>query len=253
MATWAIGDIQGCADEFDDLLRAIRLRPGHDRVVLVGDVVNRGPDSLRALRVAKNLDAAMVLGNHDLHLLAVAGGVRKMRGGDTIGPILEAEDRDELLRWLRGQPFVRYEKGWRVVHAGLLPTWERDDIDRWARKASDRLAGDDWREAVAELFDRGKTKRKSVRAVNVMTRVRMVDADGRPDFSYKGPPERRRGRLPWFEARAHDVPTVFGHWAALGHRSGDGWLAIDSGCVWGNALTAVNLTSGVTVSVPARR
>ena len=251
MATWAVGDIQGCATEFDRLLSKISFRAGRDRLVLVGDIVNRGPDSLPALRRAKELAATVVLGNHDLHLLAVHAGVRSEKNGDTLGPILQAPDCDELITWLRNRPVLAHAKGWRVVHAGVDPRWEAANIERWARKVEHRLRGDAYVTLLEEAFGPASEQSKSVRVLNVMTRIRMVDEHGEPDFSFNVHPSASPTGVPWFEPRANDIPTLFGHWAALGFSKGPNWLGIDTGCVWGNQLTAVNLKTGTRVSVPS--
>jgi bis(5'-nucleosyl)-tetraphosphatase (symmetrical) len=251
MAIWAIGDIQGCANEFERLLTAIDFRPRSDQLVLVGDLVNRGPDSLGVLRRARELEPTVVLGNHDLHLLALAAGVRSLRRGDTLDAILSAPDASILLKWLRQQPVIAYAEGWRVVHAGLDPRWETNDIDRWNKKVRRRLSGDAYRDLLVEAFGPQDQQGRTARALNLMTRIRMVDADGEPDFSYSGPPTADDDRVPWFEVRRRSTPTVFGHWAALGFSRGPDWMGIDTGCVWGNQLTAVNLKSGDRVSVPS--
>lgn len=252
MATWAIGDIQGCAVELDQLLQKIGFRPGRDKLVLVGDIVNRGPDSLRALRRAKELDATAVLGNHDLHLLAVHAGLRPVRRGDTIAPILRAPDCEELIKWLRSRPILAHAKGWRVVHAGIDPSWDARKLARWTDKLARRLRSDQYKTLLQEAFGPIEGQSRSVQALNVMTRIRMLDEHGNPDFSFKGPPSASQSGRPWFEQRPNDEPTVFGHWAALGYSRGPNWLGIDTGCVWGNELTAVNLKSGTKVSVPSR-
>ncbi len=252
MATWAIGDIQGCDAEFKALLKRIRLDSTNDRLVLVGDIVNRGPASLKALRRARRHSALAVLGNHELHLLGVAAGIRTTKRGDTIDDILAAEDRDELVDWVRHLPVETEAAGWRVVHAGLLPTWTDKDVVRWARTAESRLRSDSYAEFLKDAFS--KTPSPAADALQVFTRIRMVDEAGNPDFRFKGgladAPESLR---PWFQKRLSQQPTVFGHWAALGFTEGADWMSLDTGCIWGRELTAVCLESGERVSVARRK
>ncbi|MFT6396219.1 MAG: bis(5'-nucleosyl)-tetraphosphatase (symmetrical) [Bradymonadia bacterium] len=248
MATWAIGDIQGCDAEFKAILKQIHRNRPDDRLVLVGDVVNRGPASLKALRRAKRSANLTVIGNHEVHLLAVAAGIRTTKKADTLDDILGAPDRADLIDWIRHLPVTSTIAGWRVVHAGLLPEWSDDDIELWAARIEAKLRSDRYVDFLVDTF--GKTPSPEAAAFQVFTRIRMVDADGKPDFRFKGgPPDAPSWLRPWFEARASKMPVVFGHWAALGFTQGADWMSLDTGCVWGRELTAVCLETGERVAV----
>jgi bis(5'-nucleosyl)-tetraphosphatase (symmetrical) len=194
MATYAIGDIQGCYDSLMELLGSIGFDPVHDRLWLVGDLVNRGAQSLAVLRYAAGLGsrAVTVLGNHDIHLLMVASGMTRKRGGDTFDDVLEAPDRDELLGWLRRQPLLHAEGGHAMVHAGILPQWTLGEALALARETEARLAGPGYLDFFAELYgndpvawDDSLTGHARARfVVNVFTRMRLVDAGGNLDFSH---------------------------------------------------------------------
>jgi bis(5'-nucleosyl)-tetraphosphatase (symmetrical) len=263
MSTYAIGDLQGCAASFDALLARIRFDASRDCVWLVGDLVNRGPDSLGTLRRAIALGdaASVVLGNHDLHLLAVAAGVRKAGRGDTLADILAAPDVDALLDWVRHRSLAHRASidgvDHLMVHAGLVPGWSGDDALRLARELESALRGDDWRAVLAGLFgnepDRwddaltGAARRRAI--VNVLTRLRWCADDGRIDFETKDAPGTNAaapptGYRPWFDIaprRSQGTTIVFGHWSTLGLLIRDDIVALDTGCVWGGRLTAVRL------------
>lgn len=256
MSTYAVGDIQGCFDSLRRLLDLCRFDPAADRLWLVGDLVNRGPQSLETLRFVKGLgDAALtVLGNHDLYLLMVAeNGARKRGKDDTIQPILDAPDRDELLDWLRRRPLCHLEGGFCLVHAGLLPQWTAARARELAGEVEAALAGEAYRDFMANMWgsepaswsdDLSGWARLRV-VVNAMTRMRFCSPAGIMDFHSKGevadaPP----GFLPWFEVpgrRSADSVIVAGHWSALGLRLSPNLLALDSGCLWGGHLTALRL------------
>ena len=259
MATWAVGDLQGCAEPFARLLDRIEFDPARDQLWLVGDLVNRGPDSVGVLRRVRALgeSARVVLGNHDLHLLAVAaGGGRGLREGDTLGPLLAAPDREELLGWLQAQPLLHTDAdlGWTMVHAGLAPQWSLAEATACAREVEAALRADA-RAFFAEMYgdqpdtwapDLAGTARLRF-TVNCLTRLRYCTAAGRLLPKLKGPPAAAPvGALPWFTVpgrRTGGVRTVFGHWSALGLYRGDDVLGLDTGCVWGGALSAVRLDS----------
>ncbi|KVV24677.1 bis(5'-nucleosyl)-tetraphosphatase (symmetrical) [Burkholderia cepacia] len=252
----AIGDIQGCHSALQSLLD--KLSPPADTPLwIAGDVVNRGPGSLAALRAVADLGprATVVLGNHDLHLLAVSAGLRIERPGDTIGEILDAPDADALLDWVRHRPFVHAENGMLLVHAGVLPQWDTTLVLELADELQRALRAPDWRDTLQQLYGNEPNqwspnlkKRDRMRvAFNAFTRVRFCTPDGAMEFKANGgldsaPP----GYLPWFDVpgrRTEDVTVVFGHWAALGLMLRENVVALDSGCVWGNQLSAVRLTA----------
>ena len=261
MATWVVGDVQGCFSTFQRLLDRLEIRPGDDRMWLVGDLVNRGPDSLGMLRWAyRHRDSLVcVLGNHDLHLLAQREGVIPARRGDTLAPLLAARDADELCDWVAGLPFVHREDGFLLVHAGFLPEWNLPEIEAAAAAASAALARDRrgfLRALYALRGDRlpedgekspGDDLGGAVRAASVFTRIRIVDPEGRPAFDFDGVPETiPPGHRPWFEglSLAADSTVLFGHWSALGLMVGERAVGLDSGCVWNGSLTAFRLEDG---------
>lgn len=256
MATYAIGDIQGCYDALRRLLDVCAFDPAHDRLWLVGDLVNRGPKSLKTLRYIKALGSAAqtVLGNHDLYLLMVAEGGAKFRGkDDTIQGILDAKDRDALLDWLRHQPLCYTEGEFCMVHAGLLPQWTAAQASALSREVEAALQGDAYREFVLNLWGSEPAGWSDELAgwerlrviVNAMTRMRFCTPDGIMEFKTKGelvnaPP----GHLPWFDApnrQSVDSVLITGHWSALGLQVTPNRLALDSGCLWGGHLTALRL------------
>jgi bis(5'-nucleosyl)-tetraphosphatase (symmetrical) len=257
MALWAIGDLQGCHAEFMALLGRIRFDAGRDRLWLTGDLVNRGPASLAVLRAVKGLgDAAtVVLGNHDLHLLAMAYAPKTVRKREPeLVEVLEAPDAPGLLEWLRTRPLLHRERGvpWTLVHAGLPPQWTLAQAGRCAREVERALAhdapaflslmyGDDpdcWSPAL------GEAERLRF-SVNCLTRLRFVDRKGRLVLSHKGTIEDApAGAMPWFrhpERATRRDAFVFGHWSALGYLAEPGLRCLDTGCVWGGALTALRL------------
>jgi bis(5'-nucleosyl)-tetraphosphatase (symmetrical) len=257
----AFGDIQGCHAAFRSLLDA--LAPAPDTPLwFAGDLVNRGPASLSTLRdvIALGPRATAVLGNHDLHLLAVAAGIRALKPGDTIGEILDAPDAPELLEWVRQRPFAHFEHGMLMVHAGLLPQWDVTLALELADELQRALRAPDWADTLRGLYGnepnqwRPDLKRKDRLRVafNAFTRIRFCTPDGAMEFRANGGPAAApAGYLPWFDApgrRSADITVVFGHWAALGLMLRDTLVALDSGCVWGNRLSAVALDAD-----PARR
>jgi len=257
VTTYAVGDIQGCLDPLRRLLDSVAFDPAKDRLLAVGDLVNRGPDSLATLRWAAALGANFdtVLGNHDLHLLAVAAGVRPAHPKDTLDGILTAPDRDALLHWLRHRPLLIEAQGHVLVHAGILPGWSLAQAHGYAGEVEAvlrtepiallrELYGDapDWS---ADLT--GPARWRAI--VNAFTRMRFCDAAGRLDLRTKtGPASPPPGLLPWYAhaGRAtRDIPIVFGHWAALnGADCGAKLFPLDTGCVWGGRLRLLNLATG---------
>lgn len=264
MALYAIGDLQGCYAPLRALLATIGFDPARDRLWFAGDLVNRGPQSLECLRFVRSLgDAAVaVLGNHDLHLLCVAEGVEKKRPRDTLGELLAAPDRDELLAWLRARPLFHVEGSHALVHAGLLPEWGVDKARRLAAEVEYALQGPRYRELLARMYgDRPDRWDDALEGfdrlrvtINAMTRLRMLDGSGAMALKFKGEPGEASGDLlPWYRApgRASATHTIVcGHWSALGLHLGDGIVSLDSGCVWGRALTAVRLEDRAVFSVP---
>lgn len=253
---YAIGDIQGCAAELRALVAKIGFSSDRDQLWFVGDLVNRGPHSLEALRYVRSLgeNAVVVLGNHDLHLLAVAFSGETARKGDTLDEVLAAPDSDKLLEWLLQRPLAHFdaERSDLLVHAGLVPQWTVAQALELAREVEQALRSDagaflrrmygdqpdHWSETLAGVARLRFT-------VNVLTRLRMCTPDGRFDLKVKGPPaEARSGLLPWFEIRdraSRDARIIFGHWSALGYINAHGVVGLDTGCVWGGSLTAFNL------------
>lgn len=267
MTLYAIGDIQGCLVPFEALLDAIRFDPARDRLWLVGDLVNRGPDSLGVLRRVIALGDAVttVLGNHDLHLLAAAAGIRRPHPRDTLAPVLAAPDRDALLDWLRRRPLLYHDEaaGRVLVHAGIPPAWTVAEAKRAAREVESELAGPCWQDALADMYGNEPTRwspqlDRSARlryTINALTRMRFCTRDGRLDLEHSGPPGSQPPNLvPWFDVpnrAAADVHIVCGHWSALGLVRRSDLTALDTGCVWGRTLTAVPLDPpGPPVSVP---
>jgi bis(5'-nucleosyl)-tetraphosphatase (symmetrical) len=255
MATFVIGDVQGCFEALEKLLDRIAFDSSRDRLWFVGDLVNRGPDSLATMRFVKGLgDAALsVLGNHDLHLLTVAEGFAHLHGGDTVADILQAPDREELLAWLRCCKLMHAEDGWAVVHAGLLPQWNIDQALALAAEVDRVLSGPDYRELLRQMYgnqpdtwDDGLQGIDRLRIIiNAMTRLRLCTVEGKMDFRHKSAPRNLpAGYLPWYAVpgrKSAGQPIVFGHWSTLGLHAGDDVVALDSGCLWGNALSALRL------------
>lgn len=255
MATYAIGDVQGCYKPLTRLIQHIRFDPSVDRLWFVGDLVNRGPGSLSVLRYIKNLRdrAVVVLGNHDLFLLSVAEGIVTLRSEDTLLSVLTAPDREELLRWLRQQRLFYREGSFAMVHAGLLPQWSIHEAEQLAHEVEISLQSPAYRDTLRASYPSkhlqwssnltGPTRLATI--IKVLTRLRACSSDGRMESSYNGPPERiPTGYFPWFRipGRRHEETTIVcGHWAALGLHCEEHLLAIDSGCVWGRQLTAVRL------------
>ena len=254
MATYAIGDTQGCFKTLQQLLHHISFNPTIDTLWFVGDLVNRGPDSLTTLRFIRDLgkSARVVLGNHDLFLLAAAEGIVALRPKDTIHDILAAEDQTDLTNWLRHQPLHHREGEFLMVHAGLLPQWTIDEAVEYAREVETVLTGSDYRTFLQQLFHGPalqwstslKGSERLVSIARVFSRLRTCTPSGEMS-NFSGPPEEApRGFTPWFGIpgrRNRGATIITGHWAALGLHMEPDILVIDSGCVWGRQLTAVRL------------
>lgn len=261
MATYAIGDLQGCFDTFQDLLARVSFDPTVDRLWLAGDLVNRGPKSLEVLRWVRAHEHAVhcVLGNHELYLLARHAGRVGPRRGDTVQPILDADDGPELIEWVRRQPLLHHQGGFLMVHAGLLPGWTVKEAIRRARAVEGALR-DPAREALlADVRKPGSAApalAEMQRDLAVFTRIRMINRKrGEPDYAYKGSPEDAPASLvPWYRPphRRGSTTVLFGHWAALGLRIRQDRVALDSGCVWGNRLSAYRLEDGRAFQVRAK-
>ena len=262
MATYAIGDVQGCYDELQALLGRVGFRSRADRLWFVGDLVNRGPKSLEVLRFVRELGdrAVVVLGNHDLHLLIQHEGFERKRKDDTFGDVLGAPDARELVDWLRTRPMMHVEGNYAMVHAGLLPQWTIEKAASLAQEVERALRAPGYRDFLAHMYGSkpdcwddtlaGWDRLRVI--VNAMTRMRFCTPDGAMEFRAKGadPPP---GYLPWYEARTGAERTiVFGHWSALGLKLTDRIAALDSGCVWGGALTALRLEDRWLVQVPCQ-
>ena len=255
MAIYAIGDVQGCHVELVQLLEKIQFDSNHDQLWLVGDLVNRGPDSLAVLRLVKSLgeSAVIVLGNHDLHLLAVAEGVAALHPSDTLDEILHAPDRDELLFWLRHQKLLHTKNNFLLVHAGLLPSWLANQAATLANEAEKALRGNQYVELLAHMYGNqpnhwrddlvGYDRLRVI--INAFTRLRICTDDGEMEFKFKGETQDiPRGYRPWFDVPKHasaDATIIFGHWSALGLLCQEKIIALDTGCLWGGALTAIRL------------
>jgi bis(5'-nucleosyl)-tetraphosphatase (symmetrical) len=275
MKTYVIGDLQGCAHEAGLLLEQIAA-DAHSmeeaRILFVGDLINRGPASLTALRRMKALSESSggrveaLLGNHDLHLLAVAAGVQQASRSDTLDEILAAPDLDELIDWLRRRPLAMFVDARRerflLVHAGVPPQWNAEQTMRLAAEVEEVLRGDGWADFLAQMYgnqpdrwDDSLTGIDRLRCiVNALTRMRLCWPDGRMDFLHKESDKGPEGSdlLPWFDApgrRTADVTVVFGHWSALGLVLRPNLVGLDSGCVWGGKLTAVCLDDRALLQV----
>lgn len=266
MTTWAVGDVQGCFEPFQRLLGQIGWSPKRDRLWLAGDMVNRGPDSLAMLRWAREhrerVDA--VLGNHDIYLLARAvGAVTAKRGTDTLDEVLAAPDADALIRWLRARPLVvrSADRAFAMVHAGLHPTWSLRQAAALSDEVSKVLRGPRAAKLLALTFQQRPTRwdpdaKRSMRlnaALTIMTRVRCFRRRGAIDYTFAGPLDALPKSLtPWWRVKrrkSRGTQVVFGHWAAIGALEEAGVWGIDSGCVWGGALTAIRLRDGKVVQV----
>jgi bis(5'-nucleosyl)-tetraphosphatase (symmetrical) len=259
-----IGDLQGCDCSLQALLA---VAPHHDRLLFLGDLVNRGPQSLAALRRVRAMGerAVTVLGNHDLHLLAVAAGIRPPYPDDTLQEILEAPDADELLDWLRGQPLAYFEQGALFVHAGVLPAWTAQRTLELAQEVQARLRGADYRGFLATMYgnhparwDEALVGPDRLRCIlNALTRVRFIRDDGSMDFRIKaGLAAAPAGLVAWFDhpqRASRGTPVIFGHWSTLGLMLREDAICLDTGCLWGEALTALSWPERTVYQVPCPR
>jgi bis(5'-nucleosyl)-tetraphosphatase (symmetrical) len=255
MAIYAVGDVQGCHAELLQLLDRIGFDQATDQLWLVGDLVNRGPGSLEVLRLVKSLgdSAITVLGNHDLHLLAVAEGVAELNRNDTLDEILDAPDRDELLHWLRNQRLLHAQGGFVLVHAGLLPQWSVAQAQSLAREVEAALRGDDYATFLSRMYgntphnwDESLSGYKRLRViVNAFTRMRICTQEGEMEFRFKGEVENiPAGYMPWFDIpkrASRDATVIVGHWSALGLLLKKNVITLDTGCLWGGPMSAIRL------------
>jgi bis(5'-nucleosyl)-tetraphosphatase (symmetrical) len=258
MSTYAIGDVQGCFDELQQLLAQLKFGQ-KDRLWFVGDLVNRGPKSLEVLRLVRNLGdrAITVLGNHDLHLVSQHEGSDTARKGDTFDDVLGAPDRRELVDWLRTRPMMHVEGNWAMVHAGLLPRWSVAKAVVLGKEVQTALTGLHYREFLKNMYgskpdewSEGLARWDRLRViVNAMTRMRFCTPEGKMDLKAKGktaPP----GYVPWYELRKDKEAIVCGHWSAQGRKLTQKMAALDSGCVWGGTLSALRLEDRALFEVP---
>ena len=261
MAVYAIGDVQGCSDELQQLLDALNVDPAADQIWFVGDLVNRGPKSLQALRLVRSLGEAAitVLGNHDLHLLALALAIDAPEPDSDLQPVLDATDRNELMEWLRHQPLVHHDKSLNtvMVHAGIFAEWTVDECVRYATEVESVLQGDHPEHFLDQMYGEKPTRwsvdlsgiNRQRFIVNSCTRMRFCNRDGSLDFASKLAPEHYPDRgdnalTPWFRMPKRQSATtriVFGHWSTLGYINEANVIGLDTGCVWGGKLSAVRL------------
>ncbi len=263
MTHFVIGDLQGCAAQLDLVVeRCLDLSP-HARFIFVGVLVNRGPDSLGCLRRIRAMGnkAQVVLGNHDLHLLAVAQGLRQPGRSDTLSDLLAAPDREELLDWLRQQPLALMAENHLIVHAGVLPQWTTEQTLALSDEVSSALRSCDWTDFLAQMYGnepvrwhddlRGVDRLRCI--VNALTRLRFCTAAGEMEFDSKeGPGHTPEGYMPWFDVPqrlTQATPIVFGHWSTLGLTLRSNVIGLDTGCVWGGKLSALRLTDRALVQV----
>ncbi|MEO7972105.1 MAG: symmetrical bis(5'-nucleosyl)-tetraphosphatase [Thermoanaerobaculia bacterium] len=258
MATWAIGDVHGCYRTLRKLLKKIDFARSSDRLWFTGDLVNRGPRSLEVLEWASDHDwrIEVVLGNHDLHLLALAFGVAEERPRDTLRPVLKSARQVPLIDWLRRRPLAVGGPARLMVHAGLLPAWTAQEALSIAARLEGRLRGEDAAQLLAALRRKGgsaEPESAEVRALRALALVRTVRSDGELCREFTGRPEEApKGCVAWFEVpgrRSAGTEIVFGHWAAAGFRQAANLLALDTGCAWGGHLTAVRLEDSARVQV----
>lgn len=259
MARYVIGDIQGCLKPLEALLSLADFTPGKDTLWVAGDLVNRGPDNLGVLRLIRSFNehAVAVLGNHDLHLLAIAAGARPLKSKDTVQDVLAAPDRDQLLSWLRHRPLMVLDDGYSMSHAGIPHIWRTDEAAQYANEVEQVLRGPAYKDFFQHMYGdqpdcwhpdlRGWERLRMI--ANYFTRMRFIGDDGRLDFGAKESADRApQGMSPWFEQPREpqdSVTLLFGHWAALeGHTGRANAIALDTGCVWGNRLTMIRLEDG---------
>jgi bis(5'-nucleosyl)-tetraphosphatase (symmetrical) len=269
MSTYAIGDIQGCYQDLQALLQLIQFDPIQDTLWFTGDLVNRGPNSLQVLRFIKSLNerAIVVLGNHDIHLLAVAeNNVQYLKPQDTLGSILSAYDREELLEWLRNRPLLHHDStlGFTMIHAGLPPQWNLQQASECAKEVEQALSGEQYKDYLANVYG-NKPKKWSEELegwerlrfiTNCFTRLRYCSAKGKLALKKKDSPSFDANEdkyQPWFlwsHRASREQNIIFGHWSTLGYYADNGVYALDTGCLWGGSLTALRLEDKQVFSLP---
>ena len=272
MSNYAIGDVQGCYQELQDLLHRINFDENRDKLWFTGDLVNRGPESLATLRFVKKLNAISILGNHECHLLAIAAGVAREGKKDTLDEVLSAIDADSLIKWVRYLPLLHVdeETGFVMIHAGLPPQWDLTQAMTMAREVESVLRSDQSHELLLHMYgnkpekwDKNLIGYDRLRfIINAFTRMRYCKSDGQMNFKDKGPPgSQSKKYYPWFELKnrkTRNNKIIFGHWASLVRENLDDFHAnnvfpLDTGCVWGRKLTAMRLEDGVLFDVPSRQ
>ena len=265
---WMIGDIQGCCSSLDELLAHPDIaQDANARFWFAGDIVNRGPQSLTTLRRLMALEerSVAILGNHDLHLLAIAAGVRRPGKNDTLLEVLEAPDANEIIDWLRQRPLAHFEAGHLMVHAGVLAKWDVSKTLQLAHEVETSLRGNNWQKVLQKMYgdepdhwkdDHSGGKRFRV-IVNALTRMRMCTLKGRMVLTIKSAPNHRnQGLVPWFDVpnrSTREVTVVFGHWSTLGLVLRSDVICLDTGCVWGGSLTALRLQDRKLVQISCRQ
>lgn len=253
MAVYAVGDVQGCYKSLKKLLNLIDFRSGKDTLWLVGDLVNRGPQSLEVLQAIMELgdSAVTVLGNHDLHFLAVASGAEPLRQKDTFKQVLESAQLDDIISWYRHRPLLHVENGYALTHAGIWPGWKTKKALRRANEVESVLRGGQYQEFLSNMYGNvpnswsGNLRGwKRIRFItNSFTRMRYLDSNMRLNLSIKGFAAADDKVIPWFKApsKPRDEKIIFGHWSALGLYNDLSVIGLDTGCIWGNSMTAVRL------------
>lgn len=259
---WVIGDVQGCYRSLEALLAHPVIQADHNaHFCFAGDLINRGPESLACIRLAQSLGdrAITLLGNHDIHLLGVAAGVRKLGKSDTAQEILAAADADQLIDWLRHRPLACVIHDHLIVHAGVAPSWTLQQTLAYAHEVEQCLQDPLWQQHLAGLFGnhpdtwhddlQGQDRLRLI--INILTRMRTCYPDGRLNTKHKGPPDLQEGHTAWFDLpnRALTMPVIFGHWSTLGLMQRSDAVCLDTGCVWGDSLTAIRLPDRKVVQV----
>lgn len=263
MTTYAVGDVQGCHPQLLELINRAESTSTEPTFVFLGDLVNRGPRSLLTLKYIRTLRnrAKVTLGNHDLHLLAAAHNIRKPHQADTLAEILNAPERNELLDWLRQQPLALFENGYLFVHAGVVPQWTSEQTIELAHEVETVLRGPHWVDFLREMYGNSPAKWNDALSgidrlrciVNALTRIRFCTPDGTMEFTTKeGSGADLAGHMPWFDVpgrKTENVTVVFGHWSTLGLMMRPNLIGLDTGCVWGGKLSAINLENRRLIQV----